>query len=129
MLTRNERMADVMNRPGVYGIYTLEQALSFFGGFDAAAELAYFRGFGAWLARNGGPGANIAWPNQAAKVVAARMAKREGETDELSEFFALVREFLAEVRQLTLPPPPPPSRFFQERARTDDGRNLNPPPA
>ncbi|WP_406628866.1 hypothetical protein [Amycolatopsis sp. WGS_07] len=118
MLTRNERMADVMNRPGVYGIYTLEQALSFFTGFDAAAELAYFRGFEEWLARNGGPGPNIAWPSQAAQVVAARLS---GGTDEISEFFAVVREFLAEVRQLTLPPPPPPSRFLQE-SRTERGR-------
>lgn len=46
MLSQNERMADVLNRPGVYGIRTLEQALSFFTGFDAAAEMAYFRGFG-----------------------------------------------------------------------------------
>ncbi|WP_406628862.1 hypothetical protein [Amycolatopsis sp. WGS_07] len=29
MLSRNERMADVMNRPGVYGIYTLGQLLGY----------------------------------------------------------------------------------------------------
>ncbi|MFE3172442.1 hypothetical protein ACFXPA_14430 [Amycolatopsis sp. NPDC059090] len=85
MLSQHERMADVLNRPGVYGIYRLEQALAFFGGFNAAAELGYFRGFEAWLARNGGPGPNLAWPYQAEKVVAARAAEQ---ADEVEEFFA-----------------------------------------
>ncbi|MET9260248.1 hypothetical protein [Amycolatopsis sp. NPDC004079] len=120
MLSQHERMADVMNRPGVYGIYRLEPALAFFGGFSAAAELGYFCGFEAWLARNGGIGANIVWSYQAEKVVAARAAEQ---ADEVEEFFALVREFLAEVRQLTLPPPPSPSRLLsQERAGAEESR-------
>lgn len=110
MLSRHERIADVMNRPGVYGIYKLDQAIYFFEGFDAAMEFAFLPGFSEWLARNGGTGANIGWPAQSEKVVAARAAKKEGKLDEVGEFFALVREFLADARQLTLPPPSPPYR-------------------
>ncbi|MER6762924.1 MULTISPECIES: hypothetical protein [Amycolatopsis] len=73
----------------MYGICTLQQAICFFEGCDAAMECALLPGFSEWLSRNGGPGPNLAWPYQAEKVVAARAAEQ---ADEVEEFFALVRE-------------------------------------
>ncbi|MGV9294170.1 hypothetical protein [Amycolatopsis sp. NPDC003676] len=66
MLSHHERIVDVMHRPGMYGICTLQQA------------------------------------------------------DEVEELFALVREFLAEARQLTLPPPPARRFLSQERAGAEE---------
>ncbi len=39
MMDNASRLADVMRRPGMYGIATVEHAMMFVGGFDAATEL------------------------------------------------------------------------------------------
>jgi hypothetical protein len=87
------RLADVMLRPGMYGIRTFEQALAFFNGFDAATESAALDGFREWLARHGGDGPNLSWDYQATQVVARRLGPDATDADRLQEFFRLVREF------------------------------------
>jgi len=56
------RIADVLRRPGAYGLRTFEQAAAFMTGFDAATEWEMLRGFQEWLAREVGEGENLAWP-------------------------------------------------------------------
>ena len=90
-----DRINDVMRRPEVYAIRNLDQALAFFGGFDAATEFAFLGGFREWLARNGGPGANLTWSYQASQVVSQRLGDEAGDEEGINEFFGLVREFLA----------------------------------
>ncbi|MGW7537283.1 hypothetical protein [Amycolatopsis sp. NPDC054798] len=95
-MERDERVADAMLRPGVYGIRSLEQALSFFVGFDAATEFELLGGFTRWLSEHGGPGPNLAWPHQAAAIVDGRAGPEAGNEQQVQEFFALVREFFAD---------------------------------
>ncbi|MEU5266891.1 hypothetical protein [Amycolatopsis sp. NPDC021455] len=89
-----DRAADVMRRPGAYGIGNLEQALAFFDGFDTATEFAFLNGFREWLARNGGDGPNLTWNYQASQLVARRLGTGAGDAERINEFFGLVREFL-----------------------------------
>jgi hypothetical protein len=94
-LDTTDRIGDVMRRPGAYEIRNLEQALAFFGGFDAATEFAFLGGFREWLSRNGGPGPNLTWSYQASQVIARRLGAEAGDEERMNEFFGLVREFLA----------------------------------
>ncbi|WP_152603734.1 hypothetical protein [Amycolatopsis rifamycinica] len=89
------RIADVMRRPGAYEIRTLEQAIAFFGGFDAATGFDLLRGFREWLSRHGGDGPNLTWAYQVSRVVAGQVSPDAGEEARIAEFFRLVRMFLA----------------------------------
>ncbi|WP_439378091.1 hypothetical protein [Amycolatopsis lexingtonensis] len=89
-----DRISDVMRRPGAYEIRNLEQAIAFFGGFDAATGFVLLDGFREWLSRNGGDGPNLTWAYQASRIVTGRFA----EAERVGEFFKLVREFLATAR-------------------------------
>src|SRR2546429_8078719 len=55
----HERVADVLRRPGAYGLRTFDQAAAFFTGFDAALEWKLLDGFREWLAAVAGAGANL----------------------------------------------------------------------
>jgi hypothetical protein len=89
-----DRVADVMRRPEVYGIRTLEQATAFFTGFDAATEFTVLEGFREWLSRNGGDGPNLTWAVQVSRLVGRWLGPEAGDEERLREFFRLVREFL-----------------------------------
>ncbi|HEY3480386.1 MAG TPA: hypothetical protein VGL02_15925 [Streptomyces sp.] len=94
-LSRDERIADVLRRPEVYETRNLEEAIAFFAGFDAATEFALLDGFGAWLSRHGGDGANLTWAVQVTRLVTRRLGPDAGAAERRDEFFRLVREFLA----------------------------------
>lgn len=62
------RIADVLRRPGAYGLRTFEQAAAFMTGFDAATEWEMLKGFQEWLALEVGEGENLAWPILASRL-------------------------------------------------------------
>jgi hypothetical protein len=88
-----DRLADVLRRPGAYGLRTLEQAVAFIGGFDAGLEWAPLAGFREWLVGKTGEGANLAWPALIKRVGSIQYSEGEGQ---VAAFFELLREFKAE---------------------------------
>ncbi|NIH81299.1 hypothetical protein [Amycolatopsis viridis] len=104
------RLADVMRRPGMYGIATLEQAIMFVGGFDAATEFTFLEGFGNWLAAKGAGGENQTWMSLVVRIIDRRTVESERRDldDEriLDMFFGIVRDYLDERRKMWEDPAP-----------------------
>ncbi|MEU5693039.1 hypothetical protein [Actinosynnema sp. NPDC020468] len=91
-----ERFANVANRPGLYGIRTLDQATSFMLGFDAALGGTFLRGFSDWLTRPSGHGRNLVWPLLVTRRILSEIPNDPPvvEDERVVAFFVLVAEFL-----------------------------------
>jgi len=98
----HERVADVLRRPGAYGLRTFDQAAAFFTGFDAALEWKLLDGFREWLAAETGSGANLTWPALALRLQPERvewLAPSDpsvvAEDSQMAALFEALRRFLA----------------------------------
>lgn len=93
-----DRIADVLRRPGAYGLRTFEQAAAFVMGFDAALDWEFLQGFQEWLAREVGEGENIAWPALVPRLASARSvtgsAGCEGVDLNMATLFNSMKKFL-----------------------------------
>ncbi|WP_435061415.1 hypothetical protein [Amycolatopsis thermoflava] len=113
MMDNAGRLADVMRRPGMYGIATVEHAMMFVGGFDAATEFTFLEGFGKWLAAKGAGGENQTWMSLVPRMIDRHPGESgRGDVDDesLSLFFGLVSDFLDERRKMWADPAP--GKFF-----------------
>ncbi|GAB3401711.1 hypothetical protein [Flindersiella endophytica] len=101
-----EDLRAVRRRPGMFGLRTYSDVISFLLGFDVATGGRVFDGFRLWLARNKtGYGENLAWP--ALVMIAAHPALGPKEVTELSYqgwdehgvevLWACVEEYLDEL--------------------------------
>jgi hypothetical protein len=86
-----------MNRPKLYFINDLKDAIAFISGFDAATEWQLLGGFPSWLAHETGSPANLAWPLTLRKVIEndLRTEDRPEAGREVRVFFGYVGRYLA----------------------------------